>query len=330
MSDVAVPKVGKLDKRVVIGLAVAGAAFVGWRFYTSGAGTGGEEVPAEESDFELGGEVPSVIGAVQPGNAYGRGDDTPAATTDDYGFTGTTNAQWSQYVATNLSQSDTWSYTQIVEALGQFLAGNPLTSLQQRIVQAGIAVGGYAPVGSHVVVSGGDTPITVAPSGLRVAEVGTSTVTVTFSPVAGAQHYQGYRNGVTGNVASSQGTSMTFSGLTPNTSYTFTVAAESASHKRGPKSGGITARTKPVTLTAPRKPAVSSIGKETARVSTGKVAGATGYNWYVNNIAHGHSDGPTYTLTGLKSKTRYRVTVAADTSTQAAGKQSAATSFKTK
>lgn len=95
--DINVPKVGKVDKRVVAGVGAAAVAFVAWSWYR------GKSAPADAtdgtealSDFTDGGGVPGVLGAVSPTNSYGLPDntpDSPAPSQDSYGFTGTTNAQ---------------------------------------------------------------------------------------------------------------------------------------------------------------------------------------------------------------------------------------------
>lgn len=327
--DVDLPGVGKVDKKIVIPIAVAAAAFIGWRFWVA------RSAPADDgtvTDGEFGAvdsSIPGVIGAVSPDNSYGSGDPVPQGT-DSYGFSGTTNAQWTQYVTAQLQQaSDSWSYGDIVTALGNFLDNRPLSDQQQAIARAAVAVGGYPPSGSHTIVPGGNTAITVAPTGLKVASTTATTATLSFGAVAGATGYRAYR-GTGSNVGSSNTSTLTVSGLKPNTSYTFTVKAVSASGATGPDSGPATGKTKGVTLKTPAKPKVSAIAKTSAHVSTGASPDADGYNWYVNGVAHGHSDHPSYTLSGLKSKTTYRVSVAADTSTGGPSKASALTSFKTK
>lgn len=324
-----VPKIDAKTKKILIPVLVVAAAYVGWRYY-SASGETDDSVPATGNEFGDTNTDPSgVLGAVSPTNSYGSTDGQEPVTTSDYGFTGKTNAQWTQYVTTQLQQSDRWSYTDIVEAVGNYLNNKPLTTAQQSIVQAAIAVGGYPPSGSHTIISGGNTALTVAPTGVKVGAVTDDSVTLTYSAVPGAVGYRAYR-GLGASVGSSSSTSMTLVGLRPNTSYAVGIKAVSGSGTEGPMSTKVTAKTKGTVLKAPGKPRVSSITKTTAHVTSTSVAGAEGYNWYVNNIAHGHSDSPSYGLTGLKSKTSYQVSVRADTSTGAPGPTSATTSFKTK
>lgn len=320
------PAAIKKNQKIIIPVVLVAGAYVAWRYYSAPAA----EDTGTITDGEFGavdGSIPGVLGAVKEGNAYGSGTQEPA-TTSDYGFTGTTNAQWTQYATTQLQQSDTWSYTQIVTALGNFVNNKPLTSDQQSIVQAAIAVAGYPPSGSHTIIPGGDTGLTVAPSGLRVTTTDDEAV-LTFNPVPGAASYRAYR-GIGSNIGTAQGTTITVGGLQPGTTYNFYVRAITASGKQSPASAKVAGKTKDRKLKAPSTPRVSSVQKTSAHVTTGKVTGADGYNWYVNGTAHGHSDGPAYTITGLKSRTSYKVSVRADTSTGAPGPSSGHASFKTK
>lgn len=320
------PKLGK-DKKIIIPIAVVAIGYIGWRYYQASQGSGQDVAAADAGDFGDGSSIPSVIGAVSPDNSYGSGGGDSGNTTQ----TGqpTTNAEWTNLVAEKLSASDSWSYTDIVSALGNYLNSRPLSTQQQQIVQAAIAVGGYPPVGSHSIIPGGDTAITVAPTGLKAGTVTANSVTLVFGAVAGAAGYRAYR-GVGSNVGSSVGPSLTVSGLQPNTSYTFNVAAVTASGASGPHSAPVTVKTKTVTLGKPSTPRVTAITKTSAHVSTNKVPNATGYDWWINGVAHGSSDGPAYTVTGLKSRTSYRLNVLADTATSGPGPKSDTRTFKTK
>lgn len=333
MSTVNIPKVGPVDKRVVYGVGAGAVAFVAWSWYRSrGAADQAATDPAATSDFGTDGTVPEVLGAVPSDNSFGRSDtttDTTQTGVDSFGFTGTTNAQWSQYVVNQLVASDKWSYTDIVAALGAFLAGRPLDTLSQSIVQAAIALGGSPPVGTPTIIPGGNTAITVAPTGVKGTATANS-VTLTASPVSGAAAYRAFRSGMVGDVGTATAPSITVGGLRPNTSYTFTVAAVSSAGKVGPRSAAVTVKTKAITIGRPTQPRVSSITRTSAHFTTGRVTGADGYNWYVNNALRGRTDAPAWTATGLKPNTTYTVTVAADTTTQAPGPKSPGTPFRTK
>lgn len=325
MADVDVPKVGKVNKKILIPIGVAAGGFVIYRYYVArqDVGTGEEEV----SEYDESGLIPGVTGSVSPTNSYGSPDNASPAP-EDYGFRGTSNSEWSQYVTTHLAQSDRWSYTDIVTALGNFLDRKPLSTLHQDIVRAGIALAGYPPVGAYTLIPGGNTDITVAPSGVKATSTATS-IAVSFNPVAGAASYSAYR-GTGYPVATNTRSPVTISGLRPNTTYSVHVAAVSASGKTGPHSGSISIKTKSVTLAVPSAPKVSQITTKTAHVTTNRVPNADGYNWLINGAVRGHTDAPVWTATGLKSITTYKVSVAADISNGPASHSSTPTSFRTK
>lgn len=321
-----VPGVGAMDKRVVIGVGVAFAGFLGWRYFRASSG---DVAAAAETDpgYEDGGTIPAVDGAT---DWYGSGTSPTGDTTSSTPQALTTNAQWTVMATDRLLAVDAASGPDIAAALGNYLNGRPLSAAQQSIVNAAIAYAGYPPVGSHVVVPGGNTDITVAPSGLRVIGQSANAITLSWSAVAGASFYDVYRSGAANNAVRSGATSATIAGLQPNTSYSFQVAAVSGSGKAGPKSSSASGKTKPVTLARPATPSVSQITTSSVQATTGRVTGAAGYLWYVNGVAHGHSDTPTYRVVGLKRGTKYRLTVKADTPTQSPGPESAARTFTTK
>lgn len=328
MSEINVPGAGPVNKKVAIGIGTALVAFLAWRYWLAGSGVESADETTEDTGYEDGGTIPGVEGATDwygSGGGSSTGDDTSSTPQQIR-----TNAQWSQYARDQLLVTDSYTGTAIGAALGNFLAGRPLSTQQQEIVRAAIALAGYPPVGTHVVIPGGDTDVTVAPSGLKVTGATSTSVSLSWGAVSGADEYRIYRSGVAVNVGTSRDTSATVGGLQPNTSYSFQVAALSAAGKAGPKSSTASAKTKAVTLAKPATPRVTAITATTAQLSTNKVSGATGYNWYLNGVAHGHSDGPTYRVVSLKKRTKYRASVKADTSTQGPGPESASKSFTTK
>jgi len=243
-STLTIPAIGPVDKRIVISVGSAALAYVGYQYFKSrNAATAAADSATTDPGFADGGTIPAVSGAVSSDNSYGSSSGTVPPSTTDYGFTGTTNSEWTQYATTQLEQSDTWSYTDIVSALGNFIAGKPLTTLQQQIVSAAIGLAGYPPVGSHVIVPGGDTPVLVAPTGVKAVATGTTTVRVSWIPVAGITGYYIYHNGASTEIGAGLGDHATVSGLQPNTLYTFYVAAHSPAGKIGPKSSGVAAKT---------------------------------------------------------------------------------------
>lgn len=334
-----IPKVGSVPKKPLVLVVAAAAAFVGYRYYQArsdvGDGTG-----EAASDFADGGLPPGVIGAVSPDNSYGGDTGDTGDVGNGNGAVPTTNAQWANQAATQLSQSETWSYTDIVTALGAYLAGIPLSTGQQAIVRAAIAIAGYPPVGTHTIVPGGNTPITVAPSGMKATATGPSTVSLSAGAVAGAASYRAYRNGI--NAGTSSAPAFTISGLKPGTSYAWSMRAVSSSGQEGPVSASVSVRQPagtvsgqpvsggPPTLRKAATPRVRSVKATSATLSTSAVPGATSYAWYVDGIPHGSSTGPSnHTVAGLKAKTTHYATVSAHASGKA-GPMSNRATFKTK
>lgn len=244
--EVDVPGLGGVDKRVLVGVGAVAVGFVGWKWWQARSGaTYAEEAPVDPG-MEDAGLLPGVAGAVRPGNDYGLpGGAEP--NTDTYGFTGKTNSQWTQYAANQLVKSDRWSYTDIVEALGQFLADKPLGADQVAIVQAAVAVAGYPPVGSHVIIPGGNTAILVAPTGLTGTADSDTAVSLRWAEVAGASGYKVYRG--TAEAATASTAAATVAGLTGSTAYGFQVAAVAGGGQVGPKSSTVTVTTKAKTTT---------------------------------------------------------------------------------
>lgn len=324
-----VPAIGPVNKKVIVGIGGGAAIYIGYMFYKSRTAVSADATDTTaDSGLEDPGVLPSVSGAVSADNTYGSG--STVTSTDDYGFTGTTNSQWTQYTSTQLSQSDRWSYTDIVDALGNYLSGKPLSTTQQAIAQAAIAIAGYPPVGSHVIVPGGNTAITVAPTGLKVVSTTSSTATLSFNAVAGAGYYRAYRSGASTNVGGTDGTTITVSGLQPNTSYSFSVAADTTSGVPGPKSAAVTGKTKAVSLARPTGLKATAVTKNSVTLTCAKVSGAQYYHWYLGSTPRGASDGPTYTIGGLSPKRKYTFYVAADTTSNTPGPKSAGLSVTTK
>src|SRR3954468_4558074 len=317
-----VPAIGPINKKVIAVVAVGATGYIGYMFIKSRSSSAATADATVDPGMEDPGTIPAVAGAVSSDNSYGSGS-TPTTSTDDYGFTGTTNSQWTQYTTTQLSQSDRWSYTDIVDALGNYLSGKPLSATQRAIAQAAIAIAGYPPVGSHVIVPGGNTAITVAPTGLKVVSTTSSTVTLSYNAVAGAGYYRVYRSGASTNVGGTDGTTVTVSGLQPNTSYSFSVAADTTSGAPGPKSAAVTGKTKAVSLAKPTGLKATAVTKNSVTLTCSKVAGAQYYHWYLGGTPRGASDGPTYTISGLSPKKKYTFYVAADTTSNTPGPKSA-------
>lgn len=330
---VTIPAVGPVNKKVLFGIGGGALLYVGYAYYKNMAGDAAvDDGSVTDPGYEDPGTIPGVSGAIQDDNGYGSGGSSETSP-DSYGFNGTTNAQWTQYAVAQLSQQEKWSLSDIYTALGNYLAGKPLTTLQQSIVQAAIAVAGNPPVGYPVVVPGGNTDITIAPTGLKADGKTSTTVHLNWSPVSGAAGYNVYRSD-TGNTVVGAGSSSaaTIAGLRANTSYSFRVAARSSSGKVGPTSSSVSVRTNPVDLAAPTGVKATTINRTEIFVKCNPVKGAEYYRWYVNDVPHGASDAPNlpYRLGSLRPNTTYKIKVVGDTTNQTPGKVSAVLTVKTK
>lgn len=329
--EVKLPGIGGANKKMVIAIGGAGAAYVLWRYWQARKSAAADAATPQDPGMTDPGTLPSVAGAVSPTNAYGISDATGATGTSAFGFHGTTNSEWSQYAANQLAAaSDKWSFGDVVTALGAFIGNRPLSSTQQQIVQAAIALAGPPPEGTHPIIPGGDVPITVAPTGLKVTSTTETEADLTWTGVPGAAGYRIYRSGVSEVVGVANSTTGRVGGLTPNTSYSFQVAAFTASGQIGPKSTPATGRTKAVTLARPTGLKVSGVTRNAATVSCAPVAGATYYHWYLDGHPSGASDHPSYTFTGLHPNSAHKAWVNADTTNQSSGPPSNPISFRTK
>ncbi len=325
--DVTVPKLGPIPKKIVIPLAVGLAGFVAWRFWTARNDSTDEQSTVTDGEFgAVDSSIPGVIGAVSPTNQYGSdtGSSDPGNDPDRF----TTNAGWTTYVRSQLQ--GTYEDSTIVSAIGNYLGAQPLSTEQQTIVRAAIAVGGYPPVGTFSIIPGGNTAITVAPTGLRVTATSPTTVSLAWNAVPGAASYRVYRSGASTNVGTTVSPTARIDGLQSGTSYSFHVAAFSASNQAGPNSGAVSAKTTTYTIAKPATPTVSAITRTSVRAAVAPVANADGYRWFINGVARGYSEAPSYTINALKPNTKHTVTVAADRARQNPGPVSAGRSFTTK
>jgi chitodextrinase len=168
-----------------------------------------------------------------------------------------------------------------------------------------------------------DTQAPTAPTGLNapIAEITTNSINLYWTASTdnvGVVEYQVFKNGVlvTGTITS---TSVPITGLTPATTYTFTVKAKDAAGNLSPLSASLSATTKtPADTTAPSAPTgltSSNITQTSATVSwtasTDNV-GVTGYDVYVNGVLKTSTTTSLNTsITGLTAGTTYSVTVKA-------------------
>jgi hypothetical protein len=330
-TDVNIPKVGKLPKSVLIAVGVGAAGFIGWKYWQASKGTGADAGTVADGEFgAVDSSIPGVLGAVSPTNSYGDGGNTT-----DTGGTGpgrfTNNAQWTDYVVGKLSQSDQWSYTDIVVAIGNGIAGKPTTTMQQDILKAAVAIGGQPPEGAIVIVPGGNTGILVAPTNAHLQSVGTDSAVIAFNTVPGAVRYTVYRSGGGSSSVGVGSTSpITISGLSPNTSYTMTVAAQNAAGTDGPNSNSVSVKTAPLSLAKPNTPTIVKITGDAVVVNTGAIPHAGLYRWFLNGKSISTTAFAGATIAPLPRKTKYTVTVRAEAAGQPPGPTSNGKVFTTK
>lgn len=245
---VKLPGVGPVSKKVLIPLVGGLAAFVGYRYYVARNAPADDTTAtaATDSDFAADGTVPDTLNAIPSDGAYGSsaGEDSGTATTT-YGFSGTTNDEWTQYAAAQLEESDVWSYTDIITALGSYLGRRPLSTLQQTIVSSAIAVAGNPPVGSYSIVPGAAPTNNVAPATPEkptVVGINKTDATATTASVHGAAGYTWYLNGKSeGHTA---GNAHKVTGLKAGTKYSLTVEALSSVNLKSKMSPAATFTTK--------------------------------------------------------------------------------------
>ncbi|WP_442951182.1 glycosyl hydrolase family 18 protein [Paenibacillus sp. 481] len=180
---------------------------------------------------------------------------------------------------------------------------------------------------------GGDTIAPTAPANLRTTGVGPTNVSLAWdasSDNVGVVSYDLFQGA--NKIASVTGTSFAVTGLTPNTSYTFTVKALDAAGNVSPASNELPVNTGggPLDPTPPSAPTnVQVTAKSNTTVSLSWTAstdnvGVTGYKvvYGTNSVT---VSTPATTLTGLTPNTLYTFTV---TAFDAAGNSSTGTDIQ--
>lgn len=131
------------------------------------------------------------------GGGFGGGTtDTPVGTQVQNGPPFTTNAAWSQYVISQLSQ--TVDPAALTNAIGEYLAGAQVTTAQEQLIRDAIAVGNTPPVAGtngfppSINVGGSKTgggQVPPRPSDLALDLEGPTTIVATWRPSAHASSY---------------------------------------------------------------------------------------------------------------------------------------------
>jgi len=248
--DVKVPGLGKTKKVWVYGgLGLAGA-YVAYRWWAASVS---DEPSGPQADYEVAG-VGDGIGVVTGGTDGTAGSGNNNTETDGRNTdTIDNNAEWTQKAAEILSNAG-YDPATVYAALGEFLARRSLDAMEASIARAAIAAVGHPPIGGPYsvleagapTVPGSPSPTTLpAPKNLRAWDKTTTTqIGMQWDPVEGASHYRIFRTDLgLEPIGDSLDTKFWSRGLSPGTSYSYTVAAMSTTNKTGTMSGVYTART---------------------------------------------------------------------------------------
>jgi chitinase len=169
------------------------------------------------------------------------------------------------------------------------------------------------------------TPGTLSSPGKTTTSISLSWGASTDSGGSGLAGYNVYRNGSATPTAQPTGTTFTDTGLTPNTTYTYTVRARDGAGNLSPNSNQIsvttnsstsdsTPPTTPGTLSSPSKTSASVNLSWGASTDSGG-SGLAGYNIYRNGsatpTAQTTGTATTHTDSGLSANTTYTYTVRA-------------------
>ncbi len=174
-----------------------------------------------------------------------------------------------------------------------------------------------------------DTTAPSTPTGLTSPSKTTTSISLSWGAStdaggSGLAGYNIYRNGSATPTGQSTGTIFTDTGLTPNTTYTYTVRARDGAGNLSANSNQIsvttnqsgstdtTAPTTPGTLSSPSRTA-NSIGLSWGASTDTGGSGLAGYNVYRNGASTptAQTTGTTFTDTGLSPSTTYTYTVKA-------------------
>lgn len=226
------------SKRILIVVALGAAGYVGWRWWSNRTAATG--TPAT---VDVGAPVDAsgVVGAPASGNVQYAGTVTDNTRTPGPGNF-RNDAEWTQYAADKLAT--TRPVDTVYSALGDYLAGRPLSDAEADIVRSAIAVAGEPPSGHKPLVAQVGTITLTAPGGVAVYAFDRTWADLRWNGVSGAITYNVYRDGLASPVASSSSGHTRVHGLTPGHTHHLQVAGVTATGKPGPKSATVSVTTK--------------------------------------------------------------------------------------
>lgn len=229
------------SRKILVGVGAVALGYVAYRWWTNRATatpvgvTGDVGAPVDAS---------GVVGAGGVSGNVQYAGTTQDTRTEPKPGSFANDAEWTQYAAEKLAAGGGRSLDAIYTALGDYLAGRPLSEAEASTVTAAWAVAGDPPSGHKPIIKQiGEVTLT-APGGLKATGVGRTSVDLAWNKVDGAAFYFVYRDGLGANVGGTSQTTKRIDGLTPGAKHTFQVLASTANGKNGPKSGSITVTTK--------------------------------------------------------------------------------------
>jgi poly(3-hydroxybutyrate) depolymerase len=162
------------------------------------------------------------------------------------------------------------------------------------------------------ITSGYSVSIPSTPTGLAVQSTNNTSVALTWTAVSGATSYNVFRNGV--QVGTSNTNAYTDTGLTANTTYTYTV---SATNVKGTSAQSSSVNATTTNAAVPGQVTGLTVGTITATsvaLSWTAVTGATSYEVYRNGGSQpiGNTTSTSFTDTGVTAGNSYTYTVAAE------------------